>query len=159
MHITGSGGAAELSGGGCRQFHFSAAAIELDQQRRGRIRWIQLLLEHLIHSADREVVHDFHASRQDPGGCDQTHRFASGFHAGEISQQHGHRLGLTQQSQGDRRGDAQGALAANEHPAQIQRGHFRQRTAQGGHRAVGQHHLQLQHVVTGDAVFEAVHAA
>ena len=158
-HGAGPGLAAALGGQFQGHRHLLLVAVELHQQHRGRIVGIFLSPQIVVDGLDAEAIHHLHASRQDARGGDAAHRLGRRLHRGEIGQQHRHAGRGPQQPQGDRRGDAQGALTTDEHAAQVKLRGFRQAAAKGGDRAIGEHHLHLQHMVAGHAVFEAVHAA
>ena len=65
-----------------------------------------------------------------------------------------------QESQGHLGDHPEGAFAADEQFRQAQsRNIFQARAAQAHRGAVGQHHLQAQHVIGGDAVLDAAQAA
>ena len=158
-HAAGARLQAQAGGQLHRILHLLLLAIELDQQHGSRLARVFVEAEVVVHRLNAGAVHHFHAGGQHPGAGDLAHRLAGRRHRGEIGQQHGHTRRGRQQPQGDRRGDAQGALAADKHPAQIEGRHFRLGAAQGRDRAVGEHHLHGQHMVAGDAVLEAMDAA
>ena len=150
---------AELHGKGHGRLHLPFLAIQLDQQHRRRIGRVFLDAKGIVDGLDAIAVHHFHACGQDTGRRHQPHGVSSRLHGGEVGQQHGDALGAAQQAQGDGGGDAQGAFAADKRPPQIQLRGLIQLAAQGHHAAIGKHHLHGEHVVTGDPIFEAVHAA
>ena len=84
---------------------------------------------------------------------------AASFDAAERQQQRAHRGRVLREPHGDARGDAQGALAAHEHPAQVEPGRLGVEAPEHGERAVGQHHLGRHDVGVGDAVGQAMGAA
>ena len=156
-HRAGPGLAAALGGQLQGHRHLLLLAVELHQQHRGRIGGVLLGAQIVVDRLNAEAIHHLHSSRQNAGDGDAPHRFGGRLHRGEIGQQHRHTGRRPQQTQGDGRGDAEGALTADEHAAQVELGGFGQAAAQGGDGAIGKHHLHRQHVVAGNAVLQAVH--
>ena len=76
----------------------------------------------------------------------------------ERGQQRAHRLGTAQQPEGHLRDHGQRPLRPHQHPEEIEPGAVERRSPEVDHLAVGQHRLDAQHVVHGEAVLEAVGA-
>ena len=111
---------AELIGLLSGRMHLSGLTIEFDQENGRGIPRILVVSEEVIDGIDRDVVHDLHASGQQPSGGDGAHGFTGCSHRGEISQQHVDALRSAQKPQRDGCGDPQGAFTADEGTAQIQ---------------------------------------
>ena len=104
-------------------------------------------------------VHHFHAARNDAGRDDVGHALP-GILAGRKADQHGaRRLGLLQDAHGHFGDDAEQALRAGHQAQQVIALAVEMLAAEPDHLAGDQHHLDAQHVVGGEPVFEAVHAA
>ncbi len=114
----------------------------------------------LLDAAHGQVVEDLDRGRQDAGRHHRGHGGGRVVDAVEHGQRGARVLGLGQQFERDLGDRAERALRAGEQPAQVVAGDVLDRPAAGAdHRAVGQHHLQRQHVVAGHAVLEAARAA
>ena len=133
--------------------------IELHQEHRRGLTGVLIDPEEIVHGVDAAPIHDFHARGQHPSGGDPTHGLPGRFHRGKVRQQDGDAGGLTQQTQGDRRRNPQGSLAADEDAAQVELGGLGHPRTQGGDAAIGQNNLHGEDVVARHAVLQAVHTA
>ena len=85
---------------------------------------------------------------------------APGVFAGFVDRQHGlHHFRLAHQAHGDLGDQRHGAFRAGEQAGEIVARQVGCRAAGFDDAAVGQHHLQAQHVIGGDAVGQGVRAA
>src|SRR5690606_5009448 len=115
--------------------------------------------DEILGGTDRQVVHHLQPARDDAGSDDVTHRAPGFLYRIERSQQHLGYLRLGQQLDRDLGDDAEHALGAGEQSQQVE--------ARAVQRVGAEHHaltfdgedLDLEQVVYGQAVFQAVHAA
>ena len=137
---------------------FDRRPVELDDQQRFDIAGIAGLDE-IFGSMDRGPVHHLHAARDDAGADDGGDAIARRLVAGEADQQRPRRRRLAQDAHGDFGDDAEQALGAIHKSQQVIAIGIQMLAAEAHDRPVDQHHLQPQHIVGGDAVFQAMHAA
>ena len=128
--------------------------VQLDQEHRPRAHR-QPRVHGLLDRLDRDGVHHLDRGGHDPRGDDLRHHLAGIVCRGETGQHRHHPFGQRQQPDHCLGHDPESALGAHESRHQVERPVSLQRD----HAAVGQHHLQLDHMVGGEAVFEAVRTA
>ncbi len=133
-------------------------AIQLaDQQRLGVARVAGAA--EILGRVDGRVVHHLEPARDDAGGDDRGDALAA-LVDGREAHEHGARgLGLLQDADGDLGDDAEQAFRAGHQAEQVVAVGIQVLAAEADHVAIGQDQLQAQHVVGGEAVFQAVHAA
>jgi hypothetical protein len=136
-----------------------AAGVRLDHQHR-RCLAVESQAAHVLDGGDRECVHQLERDRHDAGCGDPGDRLAGGDDGREETEQGqlGRRLG--QQSEGRLGDHAERALRADEQAGQVVAGDVLDRLAAGAHDlARGEHDLQPEHPVAGDAVLDAAQPA
>ena len=138
--------------------HFELGAVRFAQQNGGGVDVVAGLDERLDH-ARRRAVHHFKASRDDAGGDHAGHRVAAGDDVVERRHDDARRLRLGHQLDRHFGDDAEHAFGADEDRQQVQAGRVKRLAAQFDDVAVDGGDPHAQHVVHGQAVFEAVHAA
>src|SRR5690606_32323524 len=115
--------------------------------------------DEILGGTDRQVVHHLQPARDDAGGDDVAHRTPGFLYRIERGQQDLGYLRLGQQFDRDLGDDAEHALGAGEQSQQVE--------ARAVQRVGAEHHaltfdgedLDLEQVVYGQAVFQAMHAA
>ena len=106
------------------------------------------------------LIHQLGDERDDPGLQDVADGLAGIGQLGEGRQRGELRRRLGDQPHGDLGDDAQRALRPDEQPLEVVPGHILDRpAAQMQHMAAGQHHIEPQNIVAGDAVFQTARAA
>ncbi|MNQ68873.1 hypothetical protein D3C85_834440 [compost metagenome] len=115
-------------------------------------------MDEVLGGADGQVVHHLQAAGDDAGSDDVGHRAAGFFHRIERRQEHFCGLGLGQQFDCDFGDDPKHAFGAGEQRQQVEAGRIQRIAAQGQVFALDREHVHLEHVVHGQAIFEAVHA-
>ena len=141
------------------QPHGFVVSIQLDDEER--LAAFELLAAGaLAGGGERERIGQFQRAREEAGGknlADGTGRGAGGI---ESTRQTRARRRQGQQLEGGLGDDAEHSLGADEHPVQIEAGLVLVRASAEPHeRAVRQCDFKAEHVVAGDAVFEAARAA
>jgi len=137
---------------------FGFRSIHLDDQQGGDIGGIADLDEGL--GGDHGVaVHHLHAGGDDPGADDVGHALAAGLDAAEADQQRPRGFRRGQQAHRHLDHHAQQALRPNDKAEQVVSRPVQRLTAQANGLAGEQDHLHAQHIVGGQAVFQAVHPA
>ena len=116
---------------------------------------MDVLLDHL----DDAGVHHLQRGRHDPGGDDARHGGGRVVHGREVGEQGRQARRYRGEADGDAGGDPHRPLAADERPPQVEAVGLGVDPAEQGHRTVGQHDLEGQHVGAGDAVQKAVRSA
>ena len=109
--------------------------------------------------ADRERVHHLDRRRDDAGADDVGHDGAAGVDRVERGEQRLHRFGPPQNPHGHARDDGERAFRSDDEPEQIGARRVDERAAEVHELAVGQHRLDAEHVMHGEAVLQAVRAA
>ena len=132
--------------------------VDLGEQHRGGVGRVAGTDVVLDRPGD-PLVHHLHGSGDDAGGDDGADRVGRIAHVVERQQHRSHRRRALGESHGDPRGDAQRALAADEHATQVEPERLGVEAAEHGDLAVGQHDLDRLHVGVGHAVGEAVRPA
>ncbi len=113
----------------------------------------------VLDRPDDGGIHHLERRRHDPGGDDAGHR-AGGVLDGIVDHQlRQHLFRPGHDAHRDLGHDGQRPLAADDERPQVVAGRVVGRSAQAHHRAVGQNHLQAEHVVGRDPVFQAARAA
>ena len=108
---------------------------------------------------DRQAVHDLHRARQQACGDDAGDGVARGLQRRVRREHRAIGLGPRDEAHRDLDRDAEQPLGAYEQARQVGPHVFHAVAAEAHHLAVGQHHLESQHVIGRHAVAEAVRAA
>ena len=108
---------------------------------------------------DRQPIHHLDGRRHDAAGDDRRHRVARRVDRREPRKQREHRFWTPEQAQRRLRDDGERAFRADEDAEQIEAGRVERGAADVDELAVGQHGLDAEHVVDGEAVLQAVRAA
>ncbi|MCY1351180.1 hypothetical protein D9M69_374390 [compost metagenome] len=138
--------------------HVGFHAVQLaDQDGRGVHRVAGV--DEVLGGADRQVVHHLQPAGDDAGGDDVGHRAAGPGDVSEAGQRDLGHLRLGQQPDGDLDHHAEHALGAHEQRQQVEAGAVEGVGAEGHALALDGDDLQAQHVVHGQAVLQAMHAA
>ena len=135
-----------------------ARPVELDDQQRLALQRIAGMDE-ILRGVDRRAVHHLHAARNDAGADDVGDALAGLLAGGEADQQRARRFRLLQDAHGDFGDDAEQPLRAGHDAEQVIALAVEMRAAEPHDRAVHQHHLDAEHIVGGQPVFQAMHAA
>ena len=135
-----------------------ARPVELDDQQRLALQRIAGMDE-ILGGVDRRAVHHLHAAGNDAGADDVGDALAGLLAGGKADQQRARRLRLLQDAHRDLGDDAEQALRAGHDAEQIVALAVEMLAAEPHHRAIHQHHLDAEHIVGGQAVFQAMHAA
>jgi hypothetical protein len=133
-------------------------AVQLDDQRSrdaDRVAGVHGLLGRL----DRERVHHLHGGGHDPRTDDVADDVTGRPDRGEVGEQRPHRLRGAQQPHDDLRRDPSVPSDPRNTPRRSGPACSPVSEPRRHHRPVGQHDLELQHVVRGEPVLEAVRAA
>ncbi|MNS60102.1 hypothetical protein D3C72_930810 [compost metagenome] len=138
--------------------HFLGRAVRFAQQDGGGVE-VVASLDELLHGGRGGLVHHFQAGRDDAGGNHVGHGVAAFFHIVEAGHDDLRELRLGNQPDGDLGGDGQHALGADQRGQQVQARGVGCLGAEDHHIALHRHGAHAQHVVHGEAVLEAVHAA
>ena len=115
-----------------------------------------------FHSLGDELVHHLHGAGHDARRDDAADRLAGVVHAFKNAEHRLVSLGRPGEPDQHLRDDAKHPFAADDRPAQIVTVHLLAAVGSGSqpnHFAIGQHHLEAEHVVGRDAVFERVRPA
>ena len=139
-------------------FHFLVGAVRLAQQDGGRIGVIAGLDERFDH-ARRGLVHHFQPRRDDAGGDHVGHRIAARDDVAERGHDDACRGRFRDQLDRHFRDDAQHAFGADEDGQQVKARRIERFAAQFQHLAIDGDDAHAQHVVHGESVFQAMHAA
>ena len=133
--------------------------VELDDQQRLDIERIAGMDESL-GGVDRRPVHHLHAAGNDAGADDGGDAIAGRSRSmGKPISSARAVAGLLQDAHGDLGDDAEQALGAGHQAEQIVALGIEMLAAEAHDLAVDQHDLEAEHVVGGEAVFQAMHAA
>ena len=116
-------------------------------------------MDEILGRVDRRPVHHFHAARNDAGPDDVGDALPALLARGKADQQRARRLRLLQDAHGDLGDDAEEALRAGHDAEQVVAFRIEMPAAEAHDLAIHQHHLDAEHVVGRQAVFQAVHAA
>ena len=111
-----------------------------------------------LDRVDHVARHHLQRGRNEAGGDDRAHARGRIVHRHEVDQQRAHRRRIGRQPHRDAGRDAERALAADEHAAEVVAGRLRVEPAEHHDSTVGQHDLDREHVRRRDAVGEAVRA-
>jgi len=131
--------------------------IQLAQEDGGRVHRVAGVDE-ILRGADRQVVHHLQATGDDAGGDDLGHGAAGVLDAIEAGQQNSRHLGFGQQFDGHFGNDAEHALGAGEQRQQVEARAVEGVAAQGQAFALDGEDFDLEQVVHGQSVLQAVHA-
>ena len=156
-------GGCPVLGGDARDFAdqvvaFGGGAIDLDNQQRADIERVADLDEG-FGGVDRGAVHHLHAGGDDPFADDLRHAGAGAFGIGEADQHRARGFGFGQDAHGHFGDDAEQPFGADHHAQQVQPCRIKMPPAEAYDLAIHQHQFDAQHVVRGEAVFQAVYAA
>ena len=132
-------------------------AVQFAEQDGGGIDRIARVDE-VLGGADRQVVHHLEPAGDDAAGDDVAHRAAGLVDIGEARHQHLGGLGPGQQAHRDFRDHPQHAFGAGHQRQHVQPGRVEAVGADRHRLAFDGQHLELEQVVNGQAVLEAVHA-
>ena len=132
--------------------------VELDDQQRLHVERIAGVHE-ILGRVDRRPVHHLHAAGDDPGADDVGDAAPGVLARGEADQRGARRLRRAQDAHRHLGHDAEQALRAGHQAEQVVAVGIEMLAAEPDHLAGDQHHLDAEHVVGGQAVFQAVHAA
>ena len=133
--------------------------VELDDQQRLDIERIAGMDE-ILGGVDRGLVHHLHAAGNDAGADDRARRNAPALSFdGKADQHRARRRRLLQDAHRHLGDDAQQPFGADGDAQEIVALGVEMLAAEPHHLAVDQHQLDAQHVVGGEPVFEAMHAA
>ena len=116
-------------------------------------------MDEIFGGANGQVVHHFQAAGDDAGGDDVTHGAAGLLHRVEGRQQHLGHLRLGQQLDRHFGDDAEHAFGAAEQRQQVETWRVQGVAAEGHGLALDGKDVDLEQVVHGQAVLQAVHAA
>ena len=108
---------------------------------------------------DRQLVHHLNAAGDNAGGDDAADAGAGFFDGGKADQQGAGAFGLAQNPHRDLGDDAEQPLGSDHDAEQIVAGRIEMLAAEPQDLAGDQHHLAAEHIICGQPVFEAVHAA
>ncbi|MCY1276140.1 hypothetical protein D9M70_247980 [compost metagenome] len=115
-------------------------------------------MDEVLGGADGQVVHHFQATGDDAGGNDVADGAPGFFHGIERRQQHFGGLRLGQQLDRDFGDHPEQAFGAGEQRQQVETGGVEGVGAQAQVLAINGEDVDLEHVVHGQAVLQAVHA-
>ena len=115
-------------------------------------------MDEVFGGTDRQVVHHLQAAGDDTGRDDVTHGAAGLFHRVEGRQQHLGHLRLGQQLDRHLGDDAKHALGAGEQRQQVETRCIQGIAAEGHELAFDGEDVDLEQVMHGQAVLQAVHA-
>ena len=133
--------------------------VQLDHERRAGVGGVARA-GRALGRLDRELVHDLHRARDQPGGHDLRHRAPGLLHVRVEGDQRPPCRRRRHDAQRDPGGDAERPLRSDERAQQVvARGVDRLAAAQLNDLAVGQHDLEPGHVVGREPVLEAVRSA
>ena len=113
-------------------------------------------MESRLDRLNDALVHQLKRRRDDSGADDVADRLRGVVNRIEDTQHCTVRGWVAGQTHNDFRTHAERPFAADEQPRQVEAGNVFDRPAELHDRSVGHHHLDPQHVVDGDAVFERV---
>ncbi len=159
-------GQADLGGTGGRQQaadaldvggHVGLHPVQLAEQDGGGIHRVAGVDE-VLGGSQGQVVHHLQPTGDDAGGDDVGHRRPGALDVGEAGHHHPSTGRLGQQLDGHLHHDAEQALGTGEQRQQVEAGAVQGGAAQGQAFALQGDDLHRQHVVHGQAVFQAVHA-
>ncbi len=132
--------------------------VQLDDQQCLDVERIAGVNE-FLRGVDRRPVHHLHAGGDDAGADDARNTFAAVLRGGKADEGCARALRLLQNAHRHLGDNAQQALRAGNDAQEIVAGGIQVAAAKAHDLAVHQHQFAAKHVVGGDAVFEAVHAA
>ena len=132
--------------------------IKLDKKHRLGLARIADMDE-ILGRLDGGLVHHFHAARNDAGRDDFGDAGARRLARIEGDHQRARAFGLLQDADGDFGDDAEHALRADDEAEQIIAVGIEMRAAEPDDLAGHQHHFDAEHIIGGEAIFEAMHAA
>ena len=159
-HVAGAARAQDGGHGGGLRLHRVRAAVELDQQHRGGVGGIAGGVDGRLDRRDARPVHHLQRRGHDAGADDRGDRLARLRARSEKSAS----MVRTLAGIGSSRTAISVAMPnipslPTKRPDQVGPPRLALARAQPDHRRVGQHDLELDHVVGGDAVLEAVRPA
>ncbi len=138
--------------------HLGVGALDLDDQQRLDIHRVAGMGEGLA-DLDGGLVHELHRDRDDARADDGRHR-RTGLLAGREAEQHGPgAFGRAQDAHRRLGDDAELAFGAVDQAEDVVAGGIEMGAADLHDAAVEQHHGDAEHIVGGDAVFQAMRPA
>jgi len=138
--------------------NFLVGAVQLTQQdRRGTERIAGM--DVVLGGADRRVIHHLEPAGDDSGGDDRGHGLAGLLDVVECGQYDLCTLRFRQQLDRDLDDNAKQALRTGEQRQQVVPRRVERLAAERDEFAVNGQELDAQHIVYGEAVFQAMHAA
>ncbi len=138
--------------------HLGFRPVQLDDQQRPDIERIADLDEG-FRRLDGQLVHHLHAAGNDAGADDAGDAFARGLGGREADQHRARGLRLLEDAHRHLGDDAEQPFRADNEAEQIEPAGIEMLAAETDHLAGDQHHLDAHHIIGGEAVFQAVHAA
>ena len=135
---------------------FGGRPVELDDQHGVGSREVRV--DRGLSSADRERVHHLHRGGNDSRANHLGHGRPASVDRVERRQQRLHRFGAPQDSNGDARDDGERAFRSDDQAEQIRSRRIGELAAEVHELAVGQHRLDAEDVMDGEAVLQAVRA-
>ena len=133
-------------------------ALDLDDEERLDVERIARGDE-MLADVNRGPVHEFERDRNDAGGDDRGDASACVLVGAKAEQHRPRAFGRFEQAHGHLGDDAELAFGADDQAEKIVAGRIEARAADIDDVAVHQHHADAEHVVGGDAVFQAMSAA
>ena len=116
-------------------------------------------MNEILRRPGRQLVHHFHARRDDARANDFRHTVA-GLLAGRETRQHGaHGFRAAQNSNRHLANDPQESLGAGQQPQHIVATGIQMLTAESHDLALDGHQFDAQHIISGQTVFQAMNAA
>ena len=132
------------------------AAVQLREQDGGGIARIPRRIHRILDGGDAGLIHHLEGRRDDACGDDCGDSFTCRPQSIEVRQHRSHRARQRRETHGNFRGDAEVSLGTDEQPDEIGTPRLAAGAAAFHHRAVGEHYLEREHVIRGDAVLETV---
>ena len=137
---------------------FDGRSVEFDDQQRLAFQRIAGMHE-ILRRVDCRPVHHLHAAGDDAGADDFGHALPAGFARRKADQQRARGLGLLQNAHRDLGNDAEQPLRAGHDAEQVIALRIEMLAAEPDDLAIHQDHLDAEHIVGGQPIFQAVHAA
>ena len=138
------------------RFYLRRRPVHLDQQHGGGVGRIARGVDRCLDCLDAGLVHHLERGRHHARGDDGRYGFARGAHAGKVGQQRPHCRGHGLEPHGNLGRDSEHSFAADEQADQVRAPGLALRRTEPDHARVGEHHLELSHVIGRDAVLEAM---
>jgi hypothetical protein len=133
-------------------------AVEFHDQQRLDIERVACM-DKILGRVDRRPVHHLHAAGDDARADDVGDALAALLAGRETDQKRSRRLRLFQDAHGDLGDDAKQTFRAGHDAEQVIAFGVEMLAAKPHHLAIDQHHFDAEHIVGGEAVFQAMHAA